>query len=160
VSTADSPSAVLGRVAGALTILAVVLIAGVAVELATARHWHGFEQLIAWASLLLLAAGAALSILGGDGARRAARAVLAVVGAASAFGVWEHVQANLDSGPLDFRYARTWAGFSAGKQWWLAVSGGVGASPPLVPLVLVLVVALVLLADRCRRAAGDPLSSA
>lgn len=135
-----------------LLTLAAVLGLGVLVELATARHWHGPEQLIAWAALALVAVGVALLARPTAALHRAGRILLAAVAGASLFGVWEHLGANLDAGPLDFRYATTWSDLPVARQWWLAVSGGVGASPPLVPLVLALVVALVLLADLTRRA--------
>ena len=54
----------------------------------------------------------------------------------AAFGMFEHVRANHDAGPLDARYSVRWEMMSARAQWWVAVSKGVGPSPPLAPAVL------------------------
>jgi hypothetical protein len=148
----------LDRVRRSLWVLAGVLVVGIVAELCTTRHWHGPQQLVAWASVAATALAAVLVAGAGGSGRKVGRGLLVVVAAAAAFGVWSHVVANLDSGPLDFRYATTWEGLSATRRWWLALSGGVGASPPLVPLVLVLTVAVVLIADLCRRPREGALS--
>lgn len=120
---------------------------GIAGELARSRHWDSIDQLVAWGATGLL--GIALALVAGSpsaGHVRAARPVLAAVGVSAVVGTWQHLRANLASGPLDFRYATTWSGFSTKHRWWLAVSGGVGAAPPLVPLLLGMAAAMVWLA--------------
>jgi hypothetical protein len=61
-------------------------------------------------------------------------------------GIWEHVEGNHDSGPLDRNYSDTWDDLPASTQWWLAVSKTVGPSPPLAPAALAQVGFCVLLA--------------
>jgi hypothetical protein len=51
----------------------------------------------------------------------------------SAFGVYEHVGANLAAGPLSGRYAADWESMPAVSQLWAAVTGAVGALPVLAP---------------------------
>ena len=58
-------------------------------------------------------------------------AVVSVLG--SAYGVYEHVLANLRAGPVDPRYAEVWESMSGAAQLWAATSGAVGPSPVLVP---------------------------
>jgi len=123
--------------------LAVATTLGIVVELATTRHWNGGTQLIPWFAAGLLLVAAALIARNTPGGVTTGRALAAVVTLASAFGVWEHVEGNYDSGPLDFRYATTWASMSEASRWWKAVSGGVGAAPPIVPGALALVAALL-----------------
>jgi hypothetical protein len=67
---------------------------------------------------------------------KAVRAIVVLVFVVSAFGVFEHVDANYDAAPLDFRYGDKWPTMSAADRWWTAATGGVGPSPPLVPAVL------------------------
>lgn len=131
-----------------LGILAVVVAAtlGIALELATSRHWNGAIQLIPWVSALVMLAAAGLVGRNTPGGVRAGRVIALVVGLASAFGVWEHVESNYDSGPLDFRYATKWASMSEATRWWKAVSGGVGAAPPFVPGAMALIAALLVVA--------------
>jgi hypothetical protein len=126
------------------------LVAGLAVELAVSRHWQTPSQAMAWAALGSVAAAGALVAL-----RRAPRtrlAMLAVVGVTSLVGVVLHLSANHAAGPLDRDHATTWHALPAWRQWWLAVSGGVGPAPPLVPLGLALSAALMILAMACEPA--------
>jgi hypothetical protein len=121
------------------------LVAGLAVELAVSRHWQTPSQAIAWAALGSIAAAGVLVAL-----RRAPRtrlALLAVVGATSLVGVVLHLSANHAAGPLDRDHATTWDTLPVVHQWWLAASGGVGPAPPLVPLALALLAALLVLAS-------------
>jgi len=41
---------------------------------------------------------------------------LAVV-VAAVVGVWEHIRANYDAAPLDFRYAQSWDALPARSRW-------------------------------------------
>ena len=145
--TRDDDSATLRVLRNGLLALALVTTIGIGIELATARHWGSIEQLVAWAAVGLV--GLSLGLVVGTpspGNVRLARVLLVVVVISSLFGVWEHVQANRRAGALDFRYATVWADYSARHQWWLALSGGVGAAPPILPLSLAVTAAMVLLA--------------
>ena len=66
----------------------------------------------------------------------AVRAIVVAVFVAAAFGVFEHIDANYDAGPLDFRYSAKWETMSTADRWWTAATNGVGPSPPLTPAVL------------------------
>ena len=65
------------------------------------------------------------------------RLIAVAVIAMAAFGIWEHIRANYNAGPLDFRYADHWATMSAADRWWKAATKGVGPSPILAPGILV-----------------------
>lgn len=134
------------RLRSGVLVVVVVATVGIVVELATSRHWHGGIQLIPWFAAGLLLVATALIGRGAPGGVRVGRVLAAVVSLASLFGVWEHVEGNYDSGPLDFRYATSWASMSEATRWWKAVSGGVGAAPPIVPGVLALVAGLLVVA--------------
>jgi hypothetical protein len=127
--------------------LAALTIVGIAIELYTERHWTQPVQLIAWAALVL--ALLAICLLLGQpsaGRVRAAQIIAAIVIVSALVGIWEHIQANYNAGPLDRRYAQTWDGMSALSQWWLAARKGVGPSPPLAPGALAQAAFCVLLA--------------
>ena len=141
---ADATSALLRR---GLLGLAALTTLGITLELITARHWTQPVQLIAWGALALLAL--AIGLLWGQPSRmrlRIAQTVAAIVMASAAVGVWQHIVANYDAAPLDYRYAQTWAGMSAVARWWLAARKGVGPSPPLAPGALAQAGLCVLLA--------------
>lgn len=145
--TRDDDFATLRVLRNGLLALALVTTIGIGVALATARHWGSIEQLVAWAAAGLVCLSLGLVVgTPSHGNVRLARILLVVVVASSLFGAWEHVQANHRAGALDFRYATVWADYSAKHQWWLALSGGVGAAPPVLPLALALTAAMVLLA--------------
>lgn len=127
--------------------LATLTIIGIAVELYTERHWTQPVQLIAWAALALTAV--AILLLVGQpsaGRVRVAQTIAAIVVASAAVGVWQHIAANYDAGPLDRRYGQTWEGMSTLSRWWLAARKGVGPSPPLAPGALAQAGLCVLLA--------------
>ena len=151
------------RLRSGVLVVVVVATVGIVVELATRRHWHGGIQLIPWFAAGHLLVATALVGRGAPGGVRVGRVLAAVVSLASLFGVWEHVEGNYDSGLLDFRYATSWASMSDASRWWKAVSGGVGATPPIVPGALALVAALAVVAtfDRGERTVdrtGDRVS--
>ncbi len=117
-----------------LLALATLTITGIAIELYTEHHWEQPTQLIAWAALIVLAVAIGLLVRAGQGWRVRVAQLLALVAVASAvLGIWEHIEANHDAGPLDRRYAATWESLSTPDQWWLAARKGVGPSPPLAP---------------------------
>jgi hypothetical protein len=116
-------------------------------ELASLRHWEG-TQFIPW-----LLAGAVLVGLGltaAGTARTLVRAICAVSVVGSLFGVWEHVQSNFESGPLDRRLGPTWDSMSTIEKGWKAFTQTVGPSPALAPMALALSGVLLALASWCR----------
>lgn len=114
--------------------LATLTIGGIALDLITERHWTQPSQLIAWAALALLAVALGLLARAGHPWRvRVAQFLALAVVASAALGIWEHIGANHDAGPLDGRYAQTWDGLSAPARWWLAARKAVGPPPPLAP---------------------------
>lgn len=120
-----------------LLLIAAVSIAGTGIELAMLRHWDGIVQLIPWATLVALAASIA-ALVWRPSARTISvvRTVAVVVGAAAAFGVFEHVRTNYNAGFLDARYATTWVTMSKSSRWWAAFVKTVGPAPSLAPAVL------------------------
>jgi hypothetical protein len=127
--------------------LAALTSAGIAVELAVERHWTQPGQLIAWGALAALLV--AIALLGRRPSARSvriARVAAGLVMIASVVGVWQHVAANYDAGPLDFRYTNVWDSLPELSRWWLAVSKTVGAAPPLAPGALAQAALAVLLA--------------
>lgn len=112
-------------------------VVGTAAELALSRHWNSAVQLIPWYALGGLVLALVLLVAWpGPRALRAARVLAVLVMVTAAFGVFEHVLANYDAGPLDFRYANRWATMSAASRWWAAATEAVGPSPTLAPAVL------------------------
>ena len=63
-------------------------------------------------------------------------AVLLVVAASAALGIYQHVAANYATAPLDFRYADRWEQMSGAARLWAAGSQAVGPSPTMVPGLL------------------------
>jgi hypothetical protein len=141
------------RLRGQILLLGAVFVLGSALELASLRHWDG-TQIIPWIVLAILVVGYCLAVR-----RIAPWAIKWISGstvAASAFGVWQHVESNHATAVLDARYEFTWGTFSSAKQWWLSASGGVGSSPPLVPLVTVLCGALLWIGNGVQNDAESP----
>ena len=117
--------------------LAVVGVAGTAVELAMLRHWHSAVEVIPWIALgVLSVAIIAVAARPRRGTVRMARWIAGVVAACAVFGVIQHVTANHAAGPLDFRYTARWGGMPRTSQWWAALTQSVGPSPTLAPLIL------------------------
>lgn len=132
--TRSSQAALVATYRQLLTLIGIGTVLGAFAELASLRHWGSPAQLIPWVLLtILLIAALAWSLTRTTVTVRILRgaAIVAVLG--SAFGVFEHIQANLESGPLDARYSATWATMSTPAQLWTAASGGVGPSPLLAP---------------------------
>lgn len=139
-----TPEALLRRTVLALGALS---IAATAVELAAERHWQTLVQDIPWVALGLLVVAFALLLAKPVRASvHAARLLAAAVMLFAVIGVYKHIEANHESGPLDFRYGGTWDSMSTASQWWKAASGGVGPSPVIAPLALANGAALVLAA--------------
>lgn len=136
--------------------LAAAGIIGTAVELATIRHWDSTEQLIPWVVLAVAAIGVlAVAIRPSRLRVRVVQIVSLGTLAAAAFGVYEHIASNLESGPLDATYGPKWGTMSAMAKWWAAASGGVGPSPTLAPAVLAQISLCLLLATLAHPALRD-----
>jgi hypothetical protein len=126
-----------GWLRSSLAVLAELGTAGTVVELAMHGHWDSGIQVIAFVPVGLLAIGVA--ILFARPNRRAllvARAIAVLVAGLSLFGIFEHVYANYEAGPLDYRYEARWEGMPASSRWWTAFTKSVGPSPPLAPGIL------------------------
>jgi hypothetical protein len=133
----------------ALIALTGIGILATAFELASERHWNGFEQLVPWLALVVLTAAALLLLLPDGRGTTAARLLALVVLASSIYGVVEHILANFDAGALDQRFADTWDSLPLLEQIWLAVTKTVGPAPALAPGVLGQTALLLLLATLC-----------
>lgn len=120
-----------------LLAFAALLVAATGVELAMERHWNTFVQQIPWGGvgLMLIAIGLA-SFRPRRPSLIAARALSVAIIALSLYGIFEHVQANYDAGPLDFRYANSWATMSEAGRWLRAATKSVGPAPVLAPGIL------------------------
>ncbi len=107
---------------------------GTLLELALARHWSGPLQVLPWVVLIALgAATLALVRRPGPASRRAARAVATLAFASGLLGVYKHVEANHEAGPLDAVYGARWDAMSGLSQWWHALIESVGPSPSFAP---------------------------
>jgi hypothetical protein len=132
----------------ALSVLAAVILAGTATELAIDRHWQDVEQLIPWGCLVV--AGAALALLSARPSPRRvwlSRGLATLVLVFAAVGVWRHVAANYDTAPLDQEFEARWGQMPELQRWWAASSGAVGPAPPLAPGVLGQAAVCILLAS-------------
>jgi len=135
----DATRATVSRLRGGLLVIAALIVVGTALELAFREHWTQSVQLVAWASLAVLAVAIGLAWRGEDGrSARVARALALLVCAAAVFGVIEHVVGNYDAGPLDALYGEQWDTMSEAARWWASFRQAVGPSPALAPGVLVL----------------------
>jgi hypothetical protein len=133
-----------------LIALSAIGIFATAFELASERHWNGFEQLIPWLALVVLTAAALLLLLPDRRGTTAARLLALAVLATSVYGVVEHILANFDAGALDQRFADTWDSLPLLEQFWSAVTKTVGPAPTLAPGVLGQTALLLLLATLCQ----------
>jgi hypothetical protein len=131
-------------------VLTALGILATAFELASERHWNGFEQLIPWLALVVLTTATLLLLLPGGRGTTAARLLALVVLATSLYGVVEHILANFDAGALDQRFADTWDSLPLLEQIWYAVTKTVGPAPILAPGVLGQTALLLLLATFCQ----------
>jgi hypothetical protein len=134
---------------------------GLALELTLERHWNGFIQRIPWAGIILLTFALLLVLVQPKrGTIWTARGIAIGVVVIGLIGVFEHVLANYNAGPLDFRYAEKWDTMSATARWWAAASKTVGPSPVLAPMALGQAAALCLLATvrhpAMKTAEGEP----
>lgn len=133
-TTRSAEAALVSTYRRILTIIGVGTVLGAFAELASLRHWTTPFQLVPWVVLaILLVAALAWWLRRTTLTMRTLRgaAILAALG--SGFGVYQHIEANLESGPLDAGYSASWATMSTPAQLWTAASGGVGPSPPLAP---------------------------
>lgn len=119
-------------------------------ELASERHWNGFEQLIPWVASAVLTVAFILACTARRAAHLLARALALLVMGASLYGVVDHAAVNHHSGPLDQRYADSWGSMPVPQQWWYAVTKTVGPAPILAPGVLAQSALLLILAGVLR----------
>jgi hypothetical protein len=120
---------------------------GIAGDLAVERHWTSPAQLIPWGALVLI--GVSVGLLLGHpsaGRVRLAQLLAVIVVLTAVVGIWEHIYGNYEAGLLDYRYFSTWETMSRSSRWWLALTKGVGPSPPLAPGALAEAALCVLLA--------------
>lgn len=137
--------------------LAALTTAGILIELAAERHWTQAIQLVAWGAVGVIAVAIALVAWSPSRGRVQVARILAIVVMLSALlGIWEHIEGNHDSGPLDAQYGDTWDGLSESTRWWLALSKTVGPSPPLAPGALAQAGLCVLLVTLRHPALGQP----
>ena len=134
--------------ASAVWALAAATTVGTLLELAVARHWNGWIQLIPWVAGTVLLVALAAARYAPPRWRPAARAALALVLLVGVIGVVEHVRANWLAAPLDSGVGPTWDQRGLLSQLWLAASGGVGPSPSFAPLVITQAAVLGLLVSR------------
>ncbi|KUI32633.1 hypothetical protein [Mycobacterium sp. GA-2829] len=125
-------------------------IVATAFELASERHWNGFEQLIPWAAAAVLTVAVGLACTRRRAAHLLARTLALMVMGASLYGVLDHAAVNHHSGPLDQRYADSWDAMSETQQWWYAVTKMVGPAPVLAPGILAQTAFLLILASALR----------
>jgi hypothetical protein len=121
-----------------------------AFELASERHWKGFEQFIPWFALAVLTIAFLLVCTGSRPAHLLARTLAVLVMCASLYGVMDHAAVNHNSGPLDQRYADSWESMPMVEQWWYAVTKTVGPAPTLAPGILAQTALLLMLASVLR----------
>ncbi|MDQ3699489.1 MAG: hypothetical protein M3442_01040 [Chloroflexota bacterium] len=130
-----------------LIALAALSVAGLAGDLAMLRHWQSAVQLIPWFSLGLAAVAIALLLARPSrGTVWVVRTLSLAVALSAALGVFQHVLANYESGPLDFRYTDIWGTMSEPARWWAAMIMTVGPAPPLAAAALANAALLVLIA--------------
>jgi hypothetical protein len=67
---------------------------------------------------------------------RAVRVLALAVAVCAAAGVYAHVAANYEAGPLDQRYTATWDALPLATRWWAALTMTLGPAPPIAPGVL------------------------
>ncbi len=128
--------------------LTVIGILGTAFELAVEQHWKNWEQLLPWGALVLLAfAVVVLAFRDSPRGITVVRALSLAVLLVAVFGVYAHVAANYDAGPLDQRYAATWETMPATLRWWYALIKAVGPAPSLAPGALAQTALVLLLAS-------------
>ena len=127
--------------------LALLGIAGTALELVFLQHWDGVTQQIVWPALLALCLALLLIVWRPTPTRVWVARVLAVgVLAIAGLGIWFHVEENLNAGFLDRTYGDTWESRSSLDQVWLAFTGQVGPAPTLAPGALAEISLALLLA--------------
>jgi hypothetical protein len=131
----------------AFHILGALIVLGTALELATERHWKADNQYFAWIFLGLVASAVVLgSFPPSPLALGATRMLSGVTIAGSLFGIFEHIKANYDAIPLDYRYTKKWTTMSTVSKVWTAVTKSAGPSPVLAPGILALAATCMLLA--------------
>ncbi len=124
-----------GKVEGlraALLALVLLGVIGAAGELALARHWHDWIQMLPWVAVGGICIGlAALATRIAPATIWLARAMAALAVVFAIVGIWQHLAANYDVAPLDARYTDQWELMPESERWWAVLSGAVGPAPLL-----------------------------
>lgn len=143
-----SADLILARLRRFLFGLAAFICVGTMVELALAEHWDGPVQLLPFllAALSLIAIGAVL-INPQQGRLRLLRWITAITLAGSLFGVFEHVEHNIEFA-LEIR-----PNAAVGDVFWEALAG---ANPLLAPGILAFMALLALAATYYHPALQPP----
>lgn len=122
------------RLRKAILVLGALSAIATAIELALERHWQQGTQLIPWVSLAIVLIAIVLAARARSFTSvNLARGLAMLVMLTALFGIWEHIQANFDSGELDQRYSAVWDTLPVTQRWWLAMSKSVGPAPPIAP---------------------------
>ncbi len=150
-----------------LVALALLGMAGAALELLFTRHWSTIGMNVAWLDIgVCLVAAVILAIASSPRAAAPRRAILvarwlAALGLVLAVvGVVLHVWANLQAGPADPTLGATWETIPPLEQLWDAVAGTVGKAPSLAPGALAETSLILLLATLRHPALDARLSAA
>ena len=121
----------------ALLALVLLGVIGTAGELALERHWHDWIQVLPWVAVGGICVGlTALSIRTTPATIWLARALAALAVAFALVGIWQHLAANYDTAPLDYRYTDIWETMTRLERWWAVLSGAVGPAPLLASGIL------------------------
>jgi DNA-binding winged helix-turn-helix (wHTH) protein len=132
---ADAVTATLLR--NCLIALAALNTAGIAVELASLRHWKTPVQMIPWVTVVVIAVCIGLLVPRPTrGSVHTVRILAALVVVSALFGMYEHIAANYRAGPLDFRFADHWAAMPLAARLWASLTGAVGPAQAFVPGVM------------------------
>jgi hypothetical protein len=137
-----------GLLRGGVLVLGGLGLMGTTAQLVLDRHWDSTEQLIPWVAVALNVAAFGL-LLSPPGPRRVAvaRGLAVIVLVIAAVGVWRHVNANYEAGPLDRVYTDRWESMSETDRWFRAAIQSVGPSPTLAPGALAETALAVLIAS-------------
>ena len=160
-----------GTLRATLLLLVVLGVVGVAVMLASERHWDGVWQFVPWATLVgIIIALTALLFHTTRETVWLARVLAVVVIVVAVLGVWQHFDENYTTAPLDARYSESWETMSVGSRLWEVTKGSVGhvsvpTAAALVPIGIALAAATIGIeestpaATRARRAKRRPFYS-
>lgn len=141
-------AALVRRLRRAIVLIALLTLGGLVAELTMLRHWKSPVMFVPWVVVAALLAVAVLLWRDATSrtAVRTARVLAGGSALASAVGVWQHIDGNMETAPLSVAWSSRWASLSPAEQVWQAATGGAGIAPPLVPGFLTLVAIMLVLA--------------